>query len=415
MKQTIFTALLILFISVLHPYPIDGYKHTGIRRLVRLQKILNGEIQDKMPVKGQLKKYDEIKLNLLNPKGDSLQNLPAVDPVLQKKISALFPNLHESYSLVVLDITPGRKAALAEYNPDRTYQPGSIGKLAIIAGLFTELQKIFPDDFSKRINLLKTRMVKGGKWVVRNFHTIPTYDIETGDFHKAVAKEDDLFSLYEWADHMLSVSSNAAASVVWKEMVLMRAFGKKYPPSAGEEEKYFKDTPKQELREITVSVVNDPLIKMGITEDEWHLGSLFTSEGKKRLPGSGGSKASPKALIKYLVKLESGKIVDRESSLEIKRLMYMTDRRIRYAASPSLREAAVYFKSGSIYKCRPEPDYECRKYKGNEENYMNSVAIVEQPDGSVYFVALMSNVLKKNSDSDHRELATSIDKIIRRK
>jgi hypothetical protein len=257
--------------------------------------------------------------------------------------------------------------------------------------------------------------VKAGKWVVRNFHTIPTYIPETGEFHKAVAKEDDVFSLYEWTDHMLSVSSNAAASVVWKEIVLMRAFGNKYPPSPEDEEKYFRETPKSELRDITISVVNDPLEKIGITKEEWHLGSMFTSEGKKRLPGAGGSKASPKALVKYLIKLESGKIVDTESSLEIKRFMYMTDRRIRYAASPALKDAAVYFKSGSIYKCRPEPDYECRKYRGNEENYMNSVAIVEQPDGAVYFVALMTNVLKKNSDSDHRELAASIDRIIRGK
>jgi hypothetical protein len=111
--------------------------------------------------------------------------------------------------------------------------------------------------------------------------------------------------------------------------------------------------------------------------------------------------------------LERGVCVDAETSLEMKRLFYMTDRRIRYAASPALRQAAVYFKSGSLYSCRSEAGYSCAKYKGNKENYMNSVAIVEHPDGTVYLVSLMSNVLKRNSASDHMALAASIDRKVR--
>ena len=112
--------------------------------------------------------------------------------------------------------------------------------------------------------------------------------------------------------------------------------------------------------------------------------------------------------------LERGKIVDRESSLEIKRILYQTDKRIRYAQSPELRSAAVYFKSGSLYKCKPEEGFECKKYMGNVENYMNSVAIVEHPDGTTYMVSLMSNVLRKNSGTDHLYLASQIDRIIRK-
>jgi len=119
--------------------------------------------------------------------------------------------------------------------------------------------------------------------------------------------------------------------------------------------------------------------------------------------------------MKYLVALESGKLVDEKSSLEIKRLMYMTDRRIRYAQSPSLKDAAVYFKSGSLYKCKPEENFVCKKYMGNVENYMNSVAIVEHPDGTTYLVTLMSNVLRKNSGTDHMYLANQVDNVIRGK
>ncbi len=64
-----------------------------------------------------------------------------------------------------------------------------------------------------------------------------------------------------------------------------------------------------------------------------------------------------------------------------KRLIYMTQRRIRYASSPALNDAAVYFKSGSLYRCKPEEGFVCRKYEGNVENLMNSVAIVESPAG----------------------------------
>jgi hypothetical protein len=92
----------------------------------------------------------------------------------------------------------------------------------------------------------------------------------------------------------------------------------------------------------------------------------------------------------------------------------MTATRIRYASSGALTEAAVYFKSGSLYQCREEEGYECQKYMGNVSNYMNSVIIVEHPDGMVYLVALMSNVLKKNSAADHSALAAKIDRALRK-
>ena len=118
--------------------------------------------------------------------------------------------------------------------------------------------------------------------------------------------------------------------------------------------------------------------------------------------------------MKFLVQLEQGKVVDEASSLEMKRLMYMTDRRIRYAQSPALKEAAVYFKSGSLYKCDRSNGEACGKYMGNVTNFMNSVIIVEHPDNCRYMVVLMTNVLRKNSASDHMYLAGNIDKIIRK-
>jgi hypothetical protein len=227
--------------------------------------------------------------------------------------------------------------------------------------------------------------------------------------------ESDEFTLYEWLDHMMSVSNNGAASVCWRETILMRAFGRAYPIITEETANdYFKNTPKSELSNIAIAVVNDPLRALNITEDEWRLGSLFTKGGDYYVPPKGGSIGSPSGLMKFLVAMERGTVTDVESSLEIKRMLYMTDRRIRYAAAGVLTKAAVFFKSGSLYKCKAEEGYKCAKYQGNVDNFMNSVAIVEHPNGSTYIAVLMSNVLKKNSASDHAELAVSIDRIVQK-
>jgi len=214
---------------------------------------------------------------------------------------------------------------------------------------------------------------------------------------------------------MMSVSNNGAASIVWREALLMKVFGDKYPELTQEEaDAYFKDTPRKEITDLSNDVVNLPLRDLGITSDEWRLGSFFTSGANKYVGDKGGSIGSPLGLMKFLIQLEQGNVIDEASSLEMKRLMYMTDRRIRYAQSPALKEAAVYFKSGSLYKCDRTKGEECGKYMGNVTNFMNSVAIVEHPDNCRYIVVLMTNVLRKNSASDHMALAASIDKIVRK-
>lgn len=390
-------------------YPLDGYPETGIRRLERIRLITEGKLKGTSIVRGARKPLGAITLNLAGP--DGAQAIPPVDPELQREIDTLFPNRDESYSLCLLDITGGKPGRYAERQPDRLFSPGSVGKLAIAAGLFTELARLFPDSTEKRKALLKSRMVKGGRWVLKDYHEIPVFDPGAQAFKARPAQEGDEFSLYEWTDHMLSASANSAASVVWKEVMMMRTFGGAYPPAAEEEAAFFAKTPKKELRELAMAVVNEPLRRLGIAEADWQLGTFFTQAGKALIPGE-KSYANTRALLAYLVALERGAVVDGWSSLEIKRMMYMTAKRIRYASAPALNKAAVYYKSGSLYRCKPEPGFVCGKYKGNVENTMNSVAIVEHPDGRVYLVALMSNVLRVNSAVEHQNLATSIDQIM---
>ncbi|SFC06377.1 hypothetical protein SAMN04487891_105167 [Flagellimonas taeanensis] len=397
-------------------YPIDGYERTGIKRLKRLEMIKNGELKETSPLPvGAKKSWEDIQLNLLNRKEDSVGSFFMVDESFQKDIGALFRGLDKSYSLAIMDISDPDSVRYAERNKTLGYQPGSVGKLAVLVALFEQMAKIYPDSFELRTQLLKNKVVKAGVWGLTDEHTIPIFNVEKNTLVKRQVIASDVFSLYEWADHMLSVSNNGAASIVWREALLMAAFGEKYPGLTEEEAMaYFKETPKKELTDLANDVVNLPLRDLGITSDEWRLGSFFTSGANTYVGDKGGSIGTPYGLMKFLVQLEQGKVIDEASSLEMKRLMYMTDRRIRYAQSPVLKEAAVYFKSGSLYKCDRSKGEECGKYMGNVQNFMNSVIIVEHPDNCRYMVVLMTNVLRKNSASDHMYLASAIDKIVRK-
>jgi len=408
-------AFICMFITDAPTYPIDGYGSTNIRRLDYLQSVVDGELKGQMPIPGAMKKTYEIQLNLDDERGDALTSIPAPDPKLQEAINRLFPNLNQNYSISVLDISEGKPIRYASRKETAGYQPGSVGKLAVLLGFFTELAKIYPESFSARQELLCTKEVRAGQWAIYDEHTIPIFNTQTRVLTKRQAQATDVFLLYEWLDFMLSVSNNGAASVCWREAILMRVFGNKYPNLTQKEANaFFADTPKDSLSDLAISVVNDPLRAMGISRDEWRLGTLFTRGGGSYIPPQGGSIGTTVGLMKFLIMLERGKAVDEASSLEMKKLMYMTDRRIRYGASPALKEAAVYFKSGSLYKCAGGAGGGCGKYKGNLENYMNSVAIIEHDDCTYYIVVLMSNVLRKNSASDHMALASSIDKAVRK-
>ena len=419
MKKVLIVLVLVLICSAFTTatlYPIDGYEYTGIKRLKRLELIKSGEIVEKQTLpEGAFKSYLDIKLNLKEKAADSLHCFFKDNEAFQKEISNLFRGLDKSYSLTVMDITDLNNIKYAHRNETAGYQPGSVGKLAVLLGLFDQLSKIYPNNFEKRIALLKTKVVKAGVWGLTDEHTIPIYNIETKKLVKRQVIASDEFSLFEWADHMLSVSNNGAASIVWREVLLMQAFGEKYPElTEADALTYFKTTEKKVLTDLGNDVVNLPLRNLGITADEWRLGSFFTRGANTYVGDKGGSIGTPFGVMKFLVQLEQGNVIDEQSSLEMKRLMYMTDRRIRYAQAPALKEAAVYFKSGSLYKCDRSNGQVCGKYMGNIQNFMNSVAIVEHPDNTTYMVVLMTNVLRKNSATDHMTLAANIDKLIRK-
>ncbi len=399
------------------PYPLDGYEYTGIRRLRAYAMILDGRMPGNIVLQpGAKLPRDAISLRLrsVNDTLDLPRGAPT-DPELQAGIERIVGRRHPSYRVAVLDITDPGSPRYAAVKADEGYIPGSVGKLLVLTGLFNELKKLHPNDVPAREAVLRNTRVVADEFAMPNSHTVPVVaDDWSSVTHRSIRLGDE-FSLWEWVDHMVSPSSNAAASVVWKEVILLNEFGRRYPPSREAAAAFFRDTPKAELTERSIHVLEKPLIELGLDPELLRIRTLFTRGGSRIIPGR-SSYATPRTLVRWLTKLEQGKIVDQWSSLEMKRLLYFTRRRYRYAFSPALNDASVFFKSGSLYRCVPEEGYRCGQYLGNAENLMHSVAIVESPAGAehprVYLVSIMSNVLKVNSASEHMEIGTQIERLI---
>ena len=412
MKKKLIGLVFAAFISLSFiNYPIDGYEYSGIKRLYQIRKFQLDSVRYTRIPKGAYKNWGDIKLNLTNLKTDNVKDLLKIDDEFDRKIRRITPS--GNYSLAIMDMSNPENLRYAAHRENVGYQPGSVGKIAVLLAVFDQLAKLCPDSYEERVNYLKKIKVTSRYWGLGDHHTIPIYDIEKDRLTKRTVIASDEFSLFEWLDHMVSVSNNGAASIMYREAMLIAAFGQDYFFLTDEKaENYFKETPRKELTDLAHTVVNQPLRDLGIKENEWKLGGMFTRPAGKYVGRKGGSIGTPQGLMKFLVKLEQGKVIDKESSLEMKRLLYLTDRRIRYARSPRLDDAAVYFKSGSFYKCDREKDPNCGKYAGNVFNYMNSVIIVEHDNGVKYIVCLMTNVLNKNSAGAHMYLASKIDDVI---
>jgi len=133
------------------------------------------------------------------------------------------------------------------------------------------------------------------------------------------------------------------------------------------------------------------------------------------MPVSGDSCDTARELARYLLHLEQGLPIDVFSSTEIKRLICVTERRIRYASALALADDAVHFKSGSLYQCAPEAGFKCVPYAGNVKNFMNSATVVESPaqDRELVFIStLVTNISRKNAAAEHQALATRLHRAL---
>jgi hypothetical protein len=420
-RPTLLVAVVALLASGLatlsSAYPLSGYERTGIRRLWAYDAVERGELPGRRLPAGALMPLEGVRLRMLDRPDFDVTDDTARDPALQAGIEQLLTGREQTTSIAVLDLTDPENPRYGALNEQQTYLPGSVGKLLVAVGLFDALARAH-DDPAERLGLLRNTWIEADSFVEADHHTVPVVDVDEGTITDRAIRPGDRFTLYEWLDHMLSPSSNAAGATVWKQAMLLREFGRAFPPTPEEERAYLYDTPKPELTADSLAVIEDQTRSLGLNIDQLRQGTLYTRGGTAVIPGV-GSHASPRELLRLLIRLEQGKLIDEFSSLELKRLLYYTKSRYRYAVSPALSNAAVYFKSGSFYRCKEEEGFRCRQYAGNVQNVMNSVTIVENPampepgqQQRVYISILMSNVLRKNSAEDHRDLATAIDRLI---
>ncbi len=399
--------------GLVHAYPLDGYDHTGIVRLEGLRLSQLGEIRGPKRVAGAQLSIEQVDLRL---NGLGQIKIPEPDVELGKKIREFLGKDADAYGVAVLDVTNGSAPRYAQVNGSFKANPGSVGKLVVALAIFQALADIYPADIQKRLDILRNTMVIADDFILSDHHKVPVWKGDKSPIRYRAIHKGDQASLWTYLDWMMSASSNAAAAMVQKQLLLMNQFGRQYPVSPSVADTFFSTTSKRDLQRLLAKSIQQPLTRNGINLEEFRQGSFFTWNGKKKVPGT-SSYATPKELVHYLLKLEQGLLVDAFSSREIKRLMYMTGKRIRYASAPALYSSAVYFKSGSLYKCRPEPDFICKKYRGNELNQLCSVAIVESPAVEPqlhYLVAVMSNVLYENSAVAHQTLAMRLHRMLER-
>ena len=394
-------------------YPLDGFESTGIGRLEAQRLVQEGVLHGKKRPPGELLPLDQVRLRLADRTD---LDLPPSDAKLTAALRRLVgPNL-DDYGIALLDLSDPGQPRYAEWQGSQLQNPGSVGKVLVALAVFQALADIYPDDVAARRRVLRETIITADIFSVYDQHTVRFWNPETRKLLRRPIEKGDRGSLYTYLDWMMSPSSNSAAGMLQKQLILLSHFGRAYPVSAQEEARFFEATPKQQLGEIFAKAIQAPVTRNGLDLEQLRQGSFFTRQGKQRVPGT-SSYATPRSLTQYLLKMEQGKLVDEFSSLEIKRLMYVTERRIRYASSGVLRDSAVYFKSGSLYSCMPEEGFVCRKYHGNRRNYMNSTAIVESPAGQerlFYMVTVLSNVLRKNSALDHRDLARAVHAMLLR-
>lgn len=399
-------------LAVAAAYPLDGAGKTGIRRLTGYRLAQQGKIKSTLKIPaGALLASDQIVLRLKD-RNDTfdLAAGTARDATLQAGVERIFTTRDPSYAVALLDISDPQRPRYASLRGDDKKIPGSVGKLLVATGLFDSVAALYRTDIAAREKLLRETIVTADRFILTDGKTVPFYnDGDAGVVNRRL-EIGDKFNLWEWTDHMLSQSSNAAASMVWKQVVLLRRFGRSYPPPPVTEAAFLRDTPKPELTRLAHEALETPLKSVGLDTNKLRLGTFFTRTASTAIPGA-SSYACPNELLRWLIKLEQGKLVDAWSSLELKKLLYFVRPRYRYASSPALGRAAVFFKSGSLFECAPEPGFQCGAYKGNKVNLMHSVAIVESGN-KVYLVVIMSNVLRVNSANEHQAIAGEIEKLL---
>lgn len=408
--------LALLFPGLAAAYPLDAYEETGIRRLEAARLAQLGKLDDRILPQGARLELDQVQ-----PSGLAGLPLPEADAELSALIKdaavTSFGKGKGAYGLALLDLSDPEQVVYAGYRDDYLANAGSVGKLIVLMAALQAVAERYPDDLAAREELLRSTQITADDYIIRDNHKVPMYVPATGEFARRHLRVGDVGSFWEYLDWMASPSSNGAASMVIQQLVLMGHLGNKYPPPAATSREILDALGRGQRGVLMRQQLDAPLLRAGFDTRRLRQASPLTYQAKQYLPGE-RSMANPRDLVRLLALVEANQFIDAWSSREVKRLLYLTDRRTRYASTPYLNEAAVYFKSGSLYSCQPEPGFDCGKYQGNRVNLLASLILVESPAVNPqlrYIVALMSNVLKQNAAVSHQGVGRRIHALLKKR
>ena len=233
----------VVFIGSAQGYPLDGSAYTGIRRL-------DGYLFSLQTPSGRknLPSGAELALDQVYPQltGVSVP-IPPIDPKLTRNIRALLDQYSSAYSIAVLDYSDASSLRYAELNSSRRFVPGSVGKVLVAVAIFQTLAELFPNDIEKREKLLRQSMITANQLVETDSHEVPFWHAEQGRIELRPLRVGDRANLWSYLDWMLSASSNAAASIVMEQLLLLNRYGRYYQPDSPEQAQYLSRSSKAEL------------------------------------------------------------------------------------------------------------------------------------------------------------------------
>ena len=155
-----------------------------------------------------------------------------------------------------------------------------------MVALFDGLRRAFPDRRGARAGPPRDRVVEAEDWAVGDSHTVPHFDPETGRNRFSTLQPGERFTLSEWVDHMISASANSAGvhGVEGGDAAAPRS-APTTRPSRPRSTPSSANTPKTELTELSLAVINEPLAAAGIDLAGFRQGTLFTTAGARKIPG----------------------------------------------------------------------------------------------------------------------------------
>ena len=169
---------------------------------------------------------------------------------------------------------------------------------------------MYPQDIEARRRLLREVIITADEFIQKDHHEVRIWNPDTGALSFRPLQEGDQGSLWEYLDWTLSISSNAAASMVMKNAMLLRHFGRDYPVSKDEADRFFKETPSKQLRELYEQTFLVPFTRNGLDLQYFRQGSFFTRYGKQRVPTGYNSYGTARELMRLLLLMEQGRLVD---------------------------------------------------------------------------------------------------------